>query len=697
MSIMKFEYHNRDLSWLKFNHRVLEQAMDRSLPLYERIQFLAIYSNNLEEFYRVRISYYRRLIENLSLDNEKYMLVNPEAVMLQINEKVSLYQKEFEDVFNTSIMPELQDNGIKIIDSNYDITDEQRTYLSNYFHDYLLPNLMPVVLHNKRIRPFLKTGQIYIAIKMTVKKGIRNYYGLLNVPKSNPVTRFVELPSRNNEHYIMFLEDVIMSFAYILYPGYKIKDWFSIKTTRDADLDYDELEGEELIKRVDTITTNRQVGEPNRFQVDRLMPQSMLEYICDSFGVDMDSIVKGGRHQNFRDFFSFPNPLSPNLEGPKHIPARVYALEKAKSLIRLFKKDDFLLHFPYQSYDYFIQFLNEAALADDVMEIKATQYRVAKKSAVVDALINAALHGKKVTVFVELKARFDEENNLRYAREMKSAGINIIYSIPGLKVHSKIAIVIRKPKEDGERKKICFLGTGNFNENTARLYCDHGLFTADPNITREVNSLFNYLEDQKIRPVFKHILVPTFNMVEAYKSFIDSEISAAKNGNKAYVFIKANGLDDPAMIAKLYEASLAGVKVDCVIRSACCLKTNQPYSKNIRVIRLVDKFLEHARVFMFYAGGEKKIYIGSGDWMKRNLYRRIECVYPIYNQNFKKELEDIYTLQMSDTVKGVFIDENMDNIPRTNEPHKIRSQEAIYEYLKGKHSVKEDGPDDDCV
>jgi len=683
---MEFEYHNRDLSWLSFNHRVLEQAMDKSLPLYERITFLAIYSNNLEEFYRVRMSYYRSIMENLSPDSEKYMQVNPEAIMLKINKQVSHYQKEFEEVFNSSILPELQDNGIRLIDSEYDITDEQRQYLSNYFHDYLLPNLMPVVLHNKRIKPFLKTGRIYIAIKMNIKKGIRNYYGLLNVPISYPVTRFVELPTYGNEHHIMFLEDVIMNFAHILYPGYKIKDWFSIKTTRDADLDYDELEGEDLIKTVDALTTNRQVGEPNRFQVDRRMPDAMLEYICASFGVDVESIVKGGRHQNFRDFFLFPNPLSPELEEPKHIPARVNELEKSKSLIKVFKKKDYLLHFPYQSYDYFIQFLNEAALANDVVEIKATQYRVANKSAVVDALINAALHGKKVTVFVELKARFDEENNLRYAREMKSAGINIIYSIPGLKVHAKIAIVIRKPKEQGSRKKICFLGTGNFNENTAKLYCDHGLFTSDTNITREVNALFNYLEDQTQQPVFNHILVPTFNMVESYKQFIDNEISAAKKGKKAYVFIKANGFDDPVMIDKLYEASLAGVKIDCIIRGTCSLKTNQPYSKNIRVIRLVDKFLEHARVFMFYAGGEKKIYIGSADWMKRNLNRRIECVFPIYNEEFKSEIEEIYKLQMQDTVKGVYIGENMENIKRTDEPNRIRSQYAIYEYLKNKHS-----------
>lgn len=684
---MKFEYNNRDLSWLTFNHRVLDEAKDKSIPLYERIKFLAIYSSNLEEFYRVRVSYYRGLLETLPEGHEKIRAINPERLILKINKKVSELQKEFEDLFINTILPELDRNGIRVVEEIGKLNEEQQGFIEKYFNVHLLPNLMPVVLHNRRIRPFLKTGEIYIAMRMTTKKGVMNSYGLLKLPRAYPLTRFVELPSSNDNYHVMFLEDIVMEFAPVIFPGYKIKEWYSIKMTRDADLDFDELEGEELIKTVSSLTTNRQIGDPNRFQIDRRMPENMVDYLCQSFGIERDAIVRGGRRHNFRDFFLFPNPKSPDLEIPKHVPARVKELENVNSIIQAFKEKDYLLHFPYQSYDYFIQFLNEAALNPDIEEIKATQYRVASKSAVVDALINAALHGKKVTVFVELKARFDEESNLRYAKEMKNAGINIIYSIAGLKVHSKIAMIISKENEKGKRNRYCFLGTGNFNEKTAKLYCDHGLFTSDKEIAKEIDKLFNYLIDQKHKPTFKHLLVPTFNMVETYTKLIDDEIANAKADKKSYILIKVNGMDDPAMIDKLYEASLAGVKVDCIIRGVCCLKTNQKYSKNIRVIRIIDGFLEHARVCIFYANGEYKTYIGSADWMRRNLYRRIECVFPIYNEQFKSELLDIYEYQLNDNVKGAYIGANMENERRYGEGRlNIRSQAEIYDYLVNKHS-----------
>jgi len=688
---MKFGYNNRDLSWLTFNYRVLEEAKNKSLPVYERIKFLAIYSNNLEEFYRVRVSYYRSLIRELPKDHPKIAKVKPEDIVLEINKIVSRHQKEFDDIFYKQIIPDLEQNGILLVDDIDSLNKDQQDYLEDYFHNKILPNIQPVILQNKRVKPFLKTGHIYLAIRMTTSKGSRNNYGLIKLPvEYYGLDRFVNLPEKDSNHYILFLEDIVMQYINIVFPGYKIHEWFSVKMTRDADLEMDEQEVEELIETVSNLSTTRQLGLPNRFQYDRNMPKTMINYLCRSFDLHIEDLVGAGRRHNFREFFSFPNPLAPKLENPQHLPLKVAELDSQPSILQAVEEKEYMLHFPYQSYKYFINYLNEAALDDDVVEIKTTQYRVAANSAVVEALTNAALHGKKVTVFVELKARFDEELNLRYAKEMKKAGVNIIYSIPNLKVHAKVALIIKKPDAEGKKKKSCFLGTGNFNENTARLYCDHGFFTSDERITSEIFSMFSYLEDQteNCNCQFKHILVPNFNMVETYKALIDQEIKQAKKGKYAYILLKANGLEDPAMIDKLYEASLAGVKIDCLIRGVCCLKTEQKYSKNIRVIRIIDTFLEHARVFYFHAKGEGRLYMGSADWMKRNLYKRIECVFPIYNDELKKEILDIYDIQLQDNSKSSLIGADMENQRIKTQGTPIRCQSVIYSYLKEKHSSK---------
>lgn len=686
---MKYQYNNRDLSWLEFNYRVLEEAKDKTLPVYERIKFLAIYSNNLEEFYRVRVSYYRSLIRELPHEDPKRLKVKPEEIVFQINNIVSAHQREFDSIFSHQILPELEDNNIHIAEDITSLQPHQQEYLEEYFHSQILPNVQPVILQNKRIKPFLKTGHIYLSARMTTQKGSRNYYGLLKLPvEYSGVSRFISMPNEKDGHYIFFLEDILMHFINIVFPGYKIHEWFSVKMTRDADLEMDEQEVEELIATVSKLSTTRQMGRPNRFQYDRRMNKAMLNYLCRSFDLHKEDLVGAGKRHNFRDFFAFPNPLSPKLENPQHAQLRLKELDAEKSILHAVEKKEFMLHFPYQSYKYFIQYLNDAALDEDVEEIKTTQYRVASKSAVVEALVNAAQHGKKVTVFVELKARFDEELNLRYAQEMKRAGINIIYSIPNLKVHAKVALVIKKPDADGNCTCSCFLGTGNFNEKTAKLYADHGFFTSDKRITEELNTLFDYLEKQKDidQYSFKHILVPKVNMVGTYKKLIDKEIKQAQKGKKAYIMIKVNGLEDPAMIDKLYEASLAGVKIDCLVRGVCCLKTNQEYSKNITVTRIIDNFLEHARVFYFHAKGEGKLFMGSADWMRRNLYKRVECVFPIYDNKLKKEVLDIYKIQLKDNVKASLIDSEGANIRLQDNSSAIRSQIDIYKFLEKKHS-----------
>jgi polyphosphate kinase len=687
--MVPYSYFNRDLSWLSFNYRVLEEVKDSSLPLYERIKFLAIYSNNLEEFYQVRVSYYRQLLKNPKMIPQGSYSFDPSDILKQINTIVGYHQAEFHQVFREQIATELQKNGIFLLGKGAKLSASQMEYLEEVFDLEILSTIQPVLLVKRKVYPFLKTGQGYIALAMNSKESKKSQkkrnvkYGILKLPTDHNISRFIEFPEKEGQYYIIFLEDVIMHFVHKIFPGYNVKDWYSVKLTRDADLGYDDFEGEALIKAISKIRVSRSLGSPNRFLYYRAMPKKMLKYISETLHIDSSITVKGGIHHNFRDFFGFPNPLAPKLEVEKLPAIRIPDLDSSFTIASCINKKDYLLHVPYQSYNHLIDFLKEAAQDESVVEIKTTQYRVAAQSEVVDALIYAADRGKKVTVFVELKARFDEEANLRYANEMKKAGVKIIYSIPHLKVHAKVALVIRKL--GSSIKSQAFLGTGNFNEKTARLYCDHGLFTAHVEVVEEIELLFEYLADQTVRINFKHILVPMHNMIPRFNELINQEIANARKKEKAYILLKMNGLQDPAMVDKLYEASLAGVQVDLIVRGVCILKTGQEYSKNIRVIRIIDRFLEHSRIFVFYNRGDHIIYLGSADWMKRNLYSRIECNFPIYDKKLKGELLDILAFQLKDNVKACLINENMENIRIENNNGKIRSQMAIYNYLKEKY------------
>lgn len=689
-----YKYFNRDLSWLSFNHRVLEEAKDQTLPLYERIKFLAIYSNNLEEFYQVRVSYYRQLLKNADLLPKKIKEVNPENILLEINETVAQYQLEFHHIFDTEIVPELEKNGIYLLNRNSILPKEQEIEVKEIFMTELLSTLQPVLLAKKRIRPFLKTGQVYIILEMVIKEALtktegkkRNRYGLVKLPTDHNISRFIELTPSKGDNYIMFLEDVIVRHVNKLFPGYIVKEWYTVKITRDADLDFDEYEEDELIDAIKKISSSRKLGEPNRFLYDMNMPHRIMKYLMDSFRVKGDIIVKGGSYHNFRDFFSFPNPISPKLELEKLTPLRIHDFDKAVKLKKAIDEKDYLLTVPYQTYDHLLRFLEQAAQDETVKEIKATQYRVAERSAVVNALMNAAENGKKVTVFVELKARFDEELNLRYAAEMTKSGINIFYSIPGLKVHAKAAIVIRDKNRYPEAKDQAYIGTGNFNEKTARIYSDHGLFTSNEEIIDDLKTMFLYLEQQNSKISFKHLLISGFNLIAKFGRLINNEIVNAKAGKKGYILLKMNGLQDPHMVEMLYRASEAGVKIDLIIRGICILKTGKKFSKNIRVIRIIDRFLEHARVYIFHNDGNEKVFIGSADWMKRNLYRRVECVCPIYDKDLKQELIDIMNIQLSDNIKACEISPEMVNVRVKNNLPLIQSQLATYNYLKEKYTT----------
>lgn len=687
----KYEYINRDISWLSFNFRVLQEAMDKTLPLYERIKFLAIYSNNTEEFYQVRVSYYKQMLRHeREFPKQHFKDVDPAGIIRKINEIVSNQQSIFHLIFEQEIIPALRENNIVVVDDKEVLTKEQNSFIREIFYSNIITSIQPVMLVKKKVRPFMRTGQPYMALEMVSRDSNKRKqlerYGIVKIPTDHNISRFVELPQNNGRHYIMFLEDVIMTHIDAIFPGYKVKSSYSLKLTRDADMEYDDYEGDDLIDAIDRIRSVRSVGKPNRFQYDRSMPQKLLDYLTASFHIDKDIMVMGGNRHNFRDFFSFPNPVYPKLEIQSLPPVPIPALaNQKKPIASLISKKDFLLNVPYQPFEHYLRFLREASTDPTVKEIKATQYRVSDHSVVVNSLIAAAENGKKVTVFVELKARFDEEANLKWAYEMTKAGIRIIYSIPKLKVHAKIAMVIRKKgTKYGDQ---AYLGTGNFNEKTARLYGDHGIFTSNPEVVSEVKELYKHLENQKIRPKFKHILVPGFNMVPSFINMINKEISNVRKGKIGYILLKMNGLQDKEMVDSLYRASEAGVKVDLIVRGVCTLKTGMPYSKNIRVIRIVDRYLEHARVFVFLNNGDHKIYLGSADWMKRNLRSRVECTFPVYDPDLKKEIIDILNIQLSDNVKACEIDEHLKNQRIITKGPDIRAQISIYEYFKNKYTI----------
>ena len=690
--MQKYQFLNRDLSWLSFNKRVLQEASNTRLPLYERIKFLAIYSSNLDEFYRVRLGTYKRFTE-LPAEDKDILRENPDAILKNINAEVDRQQNEFGNIFTQEIIPALEEEDIILI-RDQSLCEEHHQFVKDFFLDNLLPHVQPILLLKKQIQPFLQNNVIYIAVKLFKKrkkeeeegapKSRRSRYAIIKVP-SHRFPRFIELPDRDGKHFIMFLDDIIKLRMKLLFPGYKIDSSYSFKLSRDADLLIEDEYSGDLIKMIENSLKKRETGSPSRFLYDASIPKDFLKFLKDSFNLQNNDMVKGARYHNFQDFFCFPNPKYPELEPESFHPLKVDDLQGNKSVFKTIRLKDQILHFPYQSYEYVIRFLNEAAVDPKVVEIKATQYRVADNSAVVNALINAALNGKKVTVFVEVKARFDEEANLRSANEMRKAGVKIIDSIPGLKVHAKLALVLRK----GDKKDYAFLSTGNFNEKTAKIYSDHGLLTSNEVIITELKQLFDYLENQTEGYEFRKLLVGRFNLRRSLIELIDQEIQNVKNGHKGYIILKMNGLQERDMITKLYEASEKGVKIDLIIRGICCLKPNKTYAKNIRIIRIVDQFLEHGRIFYFHNLGEELLYLSSADWMNRNLHRRIECAFPIQDKKIKKELIDILNIQLNDNISARILDGKLNNlpIPINGKVKKIQSQKEIFAYLNKKETA----------
>ncbi|MGK0365155.1 MAG: polyphosphate kinase [Saprospiraceae bacterium] len=673
-------YIHRDVSWLSFNYRVLQEAKDPTVPLFERVKFLAIYSNNLDEFFRVRVANHRNLVR-VGKKTKKKLDYDPKATLKDILEIVNKQQEEFSDIFENQITPELQNYGI-YLKRRLDLDEKQQTFVEDYFHQYMLPFVQPVLLLRNKIRPFLNNAALYLTILMKDKATKKQQYALVKIP-SDHLPRFIELPSQKEKKHVILLDDIVRHNVSFMFPGYEILDTYSMKLTRDAELYIDDEFSGDLIQKIKVSLNRRHVGPAARFVYDRAIPEQLLDLLRETFELEKLDLLTEGRYHNNFDFFKFPTYDLDHLKNPDFPPLPHTILEKSKNFWKAIAEKDRFVHFPYHSYGSVVRFFEEAADDPQVTHIKIIQYRVAAVSRIMQALIKAVKAGKQVSAFIEVKARFDEEANLMWGERLEKAGVVVNYSFPGVKVHSKLAIVRRE--EEGEAKIYTYLSTGNFHENTAKIYSDFGLFTADTRITSEVARVFSFLETVKVPAQdFEHLMVGQFNLRSGIEAKIDREIKHAKNGKEARITLKMNSLQDPQMIDKLYEASRAGVKIRAIIRGICSLVPGiKGYSENIEVVSIVDRFLEHARVFIFHHKGADEIYLSSADWMTRNLSYRVETTFPLYDPEVRQTVLDIMDLQLNDNVKSRIIDKKHSNKYRKDgEDMAIRSQVETYYYIK---------------
>lgn len=681
-----YPYLHRDISWLYFNDRVLQEAKDPGTPLYEKIKFLAIYSNNLGEFFRVRVANLRNLVR-VGKKTKRKLDYNPKDVLKRVLKIVNQQQLEFIRIFKQEILPELRKNNIHILRYS-ELNPDQKQYIDNYIEDDVQPYIQPVLLVKNKIRPFLNNSELYLAILLQDKSAglseVNEHYAIMKIP-SKYLPRFLELPSKEGRHDVIILDNIIRRAVKWMFPGYKVIDSFSIKLTRDAELYIDDEFSGNLLEKISKSLKKRNVGPASRLVYDNEMPSHLLDFLKDSFELDKLDLLPEGRYHNNFDFFKFPDFGKNHLKITPLPPLPYPVLTPQTSIFDEIKKKDHLIHLPYHTYEPVIRFFEDASRDPYVTEIRIVQYRVAKKSRIMQALIHAAKTGKKVHAFIEIKARFDEEANLNWGKKLEKAGVKVNYSFPGLKVHSKLAMVKRQEKD--KTQIYTYLSSGNFHEDTAKIYTDLGFFTSDKEITNEVNQVFSFLESvENVPSAFKHLLVGQFNLRNDLIKLIDQEIENAKQGKPARMILKMNSLEDKEMIIKLYEASQAGVKIKMVIRGLCCLTPGiQGLSDNIEIISIVDRFLEHSRVFVFHNNGDEKIYISSADWMYRNLSKRIETAFPIYDEDIKQEIKEILAIQLQDNVKARIIDRNNNNhFKKTNSKGPVRSQTSTYYYYKNR-------------
>ncbi|WP_454936674.1 polyphosphate kinase 1 [Capnocytophaga leadbetteri] len=697
----KNTYVNRELSWLKFNARVLQEAADEKVPLLERLRFAGIFSNNLDEFFKVRYATVKRVAMNESSDKE--LGVHAKELLEEITKEVIQLQDESLSIINT-ITEELEKEQIFIVNEKT-LLPEHEAFVNTYFYDKVRPALFTIILNDLEKFPQLKDDVAYLAVKMTLKEdekasGVQKFfsskaykekiqYALIELPTT--LNRFIELPQVGDKHYIIMLDDVIRFCLHLIFSifNYESLSANMIKITRDAELDIDDDLSKSFVEKISTSVEDRRKGAPVRFVYDKTIDKDTLHFLIEKMGiVNTDSVIPGGRYHNRRDYMSFPSLGRTDLTYVPIHPLPVKGLTSEESLLKKIAEKDYLQFTPYHTFSNIIWFLREAALDPKVKSVKITIYRLAKNSQVVNSLINAVKNGKKVTVQIELQARFDEESNIRYAEQLKAEGVKLIFGVRGLKVHSKICVIER---EEGKGiKRYGFISTGNFNESTAKVYTDYTLFTANQDILKEVNKVFNFFETNYNIQKYKHLIVSPHYTKKILKQLIDEEIKNAKAGKEAYIKLKMNNITSYKMIDKLYEASRAGVKIQMIVRGICCLVPGiEGMSENIEVISIVDKFLEHPRLFIFGNNGNPKVYISSADWMTRNISFRVEVGCPIYDEAIKQELIDTFEISWADNVKARVIDQAQDNHYRPHTLPAQRSQVALYEYYEQKNKLTE--------
>ena len=641
----KSEFINREISWLAFNERVLNEAANKHVPLIERMRFLGIFSNNLDEFFRVRVATLRRAM-GISKKPIDPMDFDPEETLQEIQEIINAQQEKFDQSFH-EVTELLADAGLCLINEKQ-ILKEHIAFLNQYYTETIKPHLIPVILHHRIPFPQLTDASIYLICELN-KKGATHGSTHALIEISSKLPRFVELPTVKSKRYVIFIDDLIRYFIKDLFVSLqfsKAEAW-AIKTTRDAELDIDDDLSKGLIEKMSRSVTQRKKGEYVRLNYDNSIPHHVLDLVLKRAKIKtIENISPGGRYHNKRDLMSFPDLGKTDLCWPASTGISHTALKGESGFFAAIKTKDILLHFPYHSFQNTIDFLRQSAIDPEVKTIRITLYRVSKNSQVVNALINAARNGKRVTAIVELQARFDEEHNIKVTSQLTEAGVRVIPGVHGLKVHSKLILISRK--EGGKTARYVYAGTGNFSERTATIYTDHALLTAHKEIGDEVRKLFEFFESNYIRSLHRHLIVSPFNTRRRLMDLINSEIEFAEKGMPAFITLKLNNLVDASMIRKLYEASQAGVKVNLIIRGICSLIPNlEGKSENIRVVNIIGRYLEHSRILVFGNGGNPLYFISSADWMVRNIDHRIEATIPIYDTTIQNELQKMLDIQLS--------------------------------------------------
>ena len=686
---MKAEFIPRDISWLSFNARVLQEANDKTVTLKDRIRFLGIFSNNLDEFFRVRVATLKRMVELIDKNKKSNIDIveSPQIILDEIQRVVLKQQSEFARIWS-NINKELIKRKVIIVNDRK-LNAVQKEFVKDYFDNVVRPYIIPLMIENLPELPYLRDKSLYLAIVMKNKQdAYQEKFALIEIP-SRSIGRFVILPSAAGTKSIILLEDIVKFNLPIIFSHFKFNkfDAHVFKITKDAEIDLDQEVGINFVEKISKGIKNRRKGKPVRFVYDKDMNAELLEFLIQKLHLSRkSSIIPGGHIHNFKHFMDFPDVLVEKEERSK--PFAHPAFRNKTQIAEVILKKDVMLHFPYHSYDPVIDMLREAAMDDNVSSIKITAYRLASNSKVINALINAARNGKAVTVFLELKARFDEEANLEWKTLMEEEGVNVLVGIPNMKVHAKICVIQKKVAN--KLIQYGFISTGNLNEKTARIYADHCLLTANKALLMEVNKVFTYLSNWQLgdKPIekTKNLLLSPINMRNSIIELVNNEIKFAKQGKPAKIIIKSNSISDQLLLDHLYAALKAGVEVHLIIRGILTLKKRTVKStENLNAISLVDQYLEHARVMIFHNNGKEKVFISSADWMVRNLDHRIEVAAPILDEKIKKELIDIINIQLKDNQKARILDTELSNkyVPSVGKKQ-VKSQVETYNYLIGK-------------